>query len=56
MILVWLEKTSKFVTDQCIIETQNRPSIWDLYWNQYINRYVKEKNWKELVDIFDENF
>ncbi|XP_068239900.1 uncharacterized protein [Palaemon carinicauda] len=42
--------------DRFIIETEDRPAIWDVRCNEYSNKIVKAKAWEELCTIFVPGF
>lgn len=41
-------------TDLCISEVEKTPTIWDMTSNEYSNKTLKLKAWKELVLEFSD--
>ncbi|MPC69254.1 hypothetical protein E2C01_063471 [Portunus trituberculatus] len=42
--------------DRFIIETEDRPAIWDVRCNEYTDSIAKVKAWEDMCDIFGSGY
>lgn len=39
-------------TEKLIEEIEKRPAIWNVTSEEHSDRFIRRKNWQEIVDIF----